>query len=546
MNCYKSERCEFFGSVKIVILLTDMGVCFSFFGCGDSTRTAVVPIGELSPDKWDSEKTNEHSQEKCILSEIGRQHSPLKDAGGPLKRSETHMNLPGQLIFDEPVDTPPRNCVQTADVSVGECVRRFTVLDNQQAKTGIKKVRASPPNGAADPVQQSSGLDPVKTTLPKKRPLSAWGEVKESSTVVNGPVPRPAYWKELYLRVLKPREQVMSIYLSPSLSSSASLPQHKEHSTSGAPNARPATRLETEHEDCCSSMARVQVQTPLAQRVDRLHLLRARVKRKLRKPRLKKKDSRRRASRGTSEWDTASVLSIGEDGDENEVILYSTYKCIDQDSEYFASDETDGREKVHKSTAVSLRREKRKLSASTVERSSLAWSSTEEEAATLNVPTATRTKSSSAAMIHETTVRIQREESCDDVEEVLVLTEERAEPSKARKARVLRNAFFTTGKKSSHSQVPEAVKLTCTGRASPDGYRGVYSSADQTLVSTTDRECADEEHSGVIKVHCIKESKVSEMKDSPRAFKRPPRFRWSPDRLFVRRFNAFESTTRDP
>ena len=139
-----------------------MGVCFSFFGCGDSTRTAVVPIGELNPDKWDSEKTNGHPREKCILSEIGGQHSSPKDAGGPLKRSETHMNLPGQLIFDELVDTSPRNCVQTADVSVGECVRRFTVLGNQQAKTGIKEVRTSPPNSATDPVQQSGGLVPFK------------------------------------------------------------------------------------------------------------------------------------------------------------------------------------------------------------------------------------------------------------------------------------------------------------------------------------------------------------------------------------------------
>ena len=149
-------------------------------------------------------------------------------------------------------------------------------------------------------------------------------------------------------------------------------------------------------------------------------------------------------------------------------------------------------------------------------------------------------------MIHETTVRIQREESCDDVEDILVLAEERAEPSKARKSRALRNAFFTTDKKFPHSQVPVAVELTCTGRSSPDGCRDVYSSVDQTLVSTTDKEFANKEHSGVIKVNCIKESNVSEMKDSPRAIKGPPRFRWSPDRLFVRRFNAFESTTRDP
>ena len=396
-----------------------MGVCYSLFGCGDS-KTAVAPMEEHTPTKCDSEKTNVNSLDRRVFSEIGQQDSPLKDTEVSLRRSRACMDLPGRIIYVKPINTPQQDCVETAEDSATACVRLSPVLDKHQAEATFKERRPSPPKSAVDPVHQASGS---KETFRQRQPLSAWGEVEEIPVPVHGSAPKPAHWKELYQRVLKPREQVMAIYL----------------------NTMPATRLETgqrtDHEDCSgSSTARVEVQTPLARREDRLRMLRARVKQKLRKPRLRKKDSRRRPSRGTSDWDIGSVISVSEDGDEDEVILYSTYKSVDQDSEYFASDETEARENSTRKTPLQ--------DAFSVKRESLGLSSADEETVTLNRPTPTRKASKPVVIDAVPGVAIQRKESWDDVEEILVLPEERAQPRKP-KGRVLRNSFF---RKSSNSQ----------------------------------------------------------------------------------------------
>ena len=247
----------------------------------------VVSLKGLEPDQW-------HKKPK--ISKLRSKNITWMEFMG-IERPENWeepTDLPGQRMDDDVSDVRPGNPVASPRVAGSSSPNESTHQSSMRSEarcpqeTGHESSLCS----LSPPAEKGTSQQPAPTKT---------GVSDGIHTDVRGAAPLPMAWKQLYADVLKPREQMMSLYRAAADRNAQRDPAGPQNGSLGTPDdaAEPG-----------------RAQTPRAHRESKLQALKAQLRRKLINRRRRPHAARSR------EWTLETVVSDSEEGDEDDEILY--------------------------------------------------------------------------------------------------------------------------------------------------------------------------------------------------------------------------------
>ena len=254
--------------------------------------TKVVSLRGLEPERWHDRLKNSKVRAKYLKwlrpSEYGQRSA---GRSGQETGDDWSYGLPSpdvlQVGLFNPDEPMRQNFMSTAPSETTQ-PEAIQLLIEEDARSLHRT--PSPLFAASRPVGRESDQQPV---------LSRAGVSDGIHTDVRGAPPMAMPWKELYADVLKPREQMMSLYR-------AAADKNAQRDPAGPQNSSPATP------DDAAEPGRAR--TP--HRESKLQALKAQLRRKLINRRRRPKAARSR------ERKLETVVSDSEEGDEDDEILY--------------------------------------------------------------------------------------------------------------------------------------------------------------------------------------------------------------------------------
>ena len=255
--------------------------------CRKEKDTKVVSLKGLEPDQWHKKPKKSKVRSKNIkrMAPTGTKRP---------ENGEEPTDLPGKRMDDDMSEVWPGSRV--ASPRVGSSNPKEPMYQGFMRSEATCPQEVGDENGVLRSLSPPAKKDTAQQPAPNKTGVS-----DGIHTDVRGAAPLPMAWKQLYADVLKPREQMMSLYRAAADRNAQRDPARAQNGSLGTPDdaAEPG-----------------RAQTPQAHRESKLQALKAQLRRKLINRRRRPHAARSR------EWTLETVVSDSEEGDEDDEILY--------------------------------------------------------------------------------------------------------------------------------------------------------------------------------------------------------------------------------